>query len=104
MNLTKPLLEEIESPGLTVSERAVLRCKLARHLEEAGDYDAASEALADLWRGVGVQPNLEGLDEETRVQVLLRVGALTGWIGSASRIEGSQEMAKDLIQRKPTNL
>ena len=40
---------------------------------------------------------LEGLDDETKAQVLLRVGALTGWIGSASQIEGSQEMAKDLI-------
>ena len=40
---------------------------------------------------------LEGLDDETKAQVLLRVGALTGWIGSASQIEGSQEAAKDLI-------
>jgi tetratricopeptide (TPR) repeat protein len=29
--------------------------------------------------------------------VLLRVGVVTGWIGSANQIEGSQEAAKDLI-------
>lgn len=97
MYLAKALLEEIGNPGLTVNERASLRCRLARHQETAGDYEAASEALADLWQGVGARPMLEGLDDETKAQVLLRVGALTGWIGSAELIEGSQEMAKDLI-------
>src|SRR5258707_13417308 len=97
MYLAKALLEEIGNPGLTVNERAILRCRLARHQERAGDYEAASEALADLWQGVGARPMLDGLDDETRAQVLLRVGALTGWIGSANQIEGSQEMAKDLI-------
>jgi len=97
MNLAKPLLEEIDRPGLSVNERAVLRCRLARNLEEAGDYEAASEALAELWQGVGSRPMVAGLDDETRAEVSLRVGALTGWIGSASQIEGSQEMAKDLI-------
>ena len=97
MNLAKPLLEEIDRPGLSVNERAELRCKIARHLEEAGDYEAASEALAELWQGVGSRLMVAGLDDETKAEVSLRVGALTGWIGSASQIEGSQEMAKDLI-------
>ena len=97
MYLTTALLEEIGNPGLSVNERANLQCRLAKHLEQAGDYEAASEALADLWQGVGSRPMVQGLEDETRAQVLLRVGALTGWIGSASQIEGSQEMAKDLI-------
>jgi len=37
------------------------------------------------------------LNKEAKAQVLLRVGSLIGWIGSANQIEGSQEMAKDLI-------
>jgi tetratricopeptide (TPR) repeat protein len=97
MYLTKELLSEIDQPGLSVNERAALRCRLARHLEEAGDYDAAREAMADLWQGVGARPMLEGLDDETKAHVLLRVGAITGWIGSAGQIEGAQETAKDLI-------
>lgn len=97
MYLAKALLEEIGNPSLTVNERASLQCRLARHQEQAGDYEAASEAMADLWRGVGARPMLEGLDDEAKAQVLLRVGALTGWIGSAGQIEGSQEAAKDLI-------
>jgi tetratricopeptide (TPR) repeat protein len=97
MYLTKALQEEIGNPGLTVNERANLQCRLARHLEQAGDYEAASEALGDRWQGVGTRPMVEGLDDETKAQMLLRVGAITGWLGSANQIEGSQEMAKDLI-------
>jgi tetratricopeptide (TPR) repeat protein len=97
MHLAKTFLEEIDNPSLTVNERASLRCRLARHQEAAGDYDAAREAIAELWQGIGARPVLQGLDDETKAQVLQRVGALTGWLGSASQIEGAQEMAKDLI-------
>ncbi|HMG72797.1 MAG TPA: response regulator [Pyrinomonadaceae bacterium] len=97
MHLARAILQELDNPSLSPSERALLRCELARQQEQAGDYDAAREAMADLWQGIGARPMVEGLDDETRAQVLLRVGALTGWIGSAGQIEGSQEMAKDLI-------
>jgi len=97
MHLAKELLDEIDNPSLTVNERASLRCRVARHREAAGDFDAAREAMAELWQGIGARPVVEGLDDEIKAQVLQRVGALTGWLGSASQIEGSQEMAKDLI-------
>src|SRR5712691_10942396 len=97
MYLATAILHELDNPDLTRTERARLRCRLAKKYEEAGDYDAASEAMAELWQGVGVRPMLEGLDDETKAQVLLRVGMVTGWIGSAQQIEGSQETAKDLI-------
>ena len=97
MHLAKDLLDEIDNQSLPVNERALLRCRLARHQEAAGDYEGARDAMAELWQGIGVRPVLEGLDDETAAQVRQRVGALTGWLGSASQIEGSQEMAKDLI-------
>jgi tetratricopeptide (TPR) repeat protein len=50
-----------------------------------------------LWRGVGQRPALEGLGELAAAEVLLRAGTLTGWLGSARQIEGSQDAAKDLI-------
>ncbi len=62
-----------------------------------GNYDAAREALGELWEGVGHHPNVEGLDQRTAAEVLLRAGTLTGWIGSTRQIEGAQETAKDLI-------
>src|SRR5262249_50789424 len=42
---------------------------------------------------------LEGLDPLSTAEVLLRIGALTGWIGDARQLNGSQEMAKNLITR-----
>ncbi|MGH9970479.1 MAG: hypothetical protein ACREBG_22185 [Pyrinomonadaceae bacterium] len=50
-----------------------------------------------LWQRVGERPTLEGLDEQTQGEVLLRAGALTGWIGSTRQIEAAQETAKNLI-------
>jgi tetratricopeptide (TPR) repeat protein len=97
MYLATQLLRELERPDLSDSERAFLRCEIARRQEQAGDYDAASEALAELWQGVGARPNLEGLHGAMKAEVLLRVGAITGWAGSAAKIEGAQEAAKDLI-------
>jgi len=97
MHLANQLLRELDTPGLSLNERTRLRCRLTKQLEQGGDYEAAQEAMTELWQGVGARPILEGLDDETKAEVLLRVGALTGWVGSARQIEGSQEMAKDLI-------
>jgi tetratricopeptide (TPR) repeat protein len=97
MNSTKELLHQLSDAGLSQSERAQLRCRLARELEEAGNYEAAREAMGEFWQRVGERPVVEGLDQETAADVLLRAGSLTGWLGSAKQIEGAQEMAKDLI-------
>lgn len=97
MYLVNALLRELEKPNLSENDRTLLRCRLAKHLERAGDYEGASEAMAELWQGIGATPRIEGLENKTGAEVLLRVGALTGWIGSANRIEGAQEAAKDLI-------
>lgn len=97
MNSARQLLHQITDARLSFNERAQLRCKLAKQLEEAGNYDAAREAMGELWQRVGDRPELENLDQETSAEVLLRAGALTGWIGSTRQIEGSQEAAKDLI-------
>jgi tetratricopeptide (TPR) repeat protein len=53
--------------------------------------------MGELWQSVGTRPIVEGLDDETKAEVFLRVGALTGWVGSARQMESSQELAKDLI-------
>jgi tetratricopeptide (TPR) repeat protein len=97
MHLAKELLVEIEDQSLSPNERALLRCRLAKHQEWAGNFEAAREALGKLWQGMGCRPNVEGLDNQGKAEVLLRAGALTGWVGSSSQIEGSQELAKDLI-------
>jgi transcriptional regulator with PAS, ATPase and Fis domain len=70
---------------------------LAKELEEAGNYEAAQEAMGALWQCVGERPNLDGLDKQVAAEVLMRAGALTGWIGSADQVAGAQEKAKDLL-------
>lgn len=97
MSVTKELVHQLADPSLSINQRAQLRCQLAAKLEDEGDYEAAREAMGELWHRVGERPLLERLDEETKGRVLLRAGVLTGWIGSAKQISGAQETAKNLI-------
>jgi CheY-like chemotaxis protein/tetratricopeptide (TPR) repeat protein len=53
--------------------------------------------MGELWLRIGEHPVLDGLSAETIAEVLLRVGTLTGWIGSVRQTEGAQELAKNLI-------
>ena len=78
MNPTKDLLHQILNPELSANERARLRCELAKLLEEARNFEAAREAMGELWQRVGERPNLAGLDQLAAADVLLRSGALTG--------------------------
>ncbi len=97
MNLAVELLRQINSTEISPSQRARLRCALAKELEEAGNYEAAQEAMGSLWQRVGEPPNLDGLDKQAAAEVLMRAGALTGWVGSVSQVAGAQERAKDLL-------
>ena len=105
MNPTKELLHlilhQIDDPNLTIDQRALARCRLAKHYEEIGNYEAAREAMGELWDKVW-EEKLEQLDQPITAEVLLRVGTLTGWIGSTSQIQGAQETAKNLITRSIT--
>jgi tetratricopeptide (TPR) repeat protein len=87
-------LKELDNTGLTADERALLRSEVAADLAHKGQYEAAREALGELWRGTGERPNVEGLAETTAAEVLLQAGVLSGWLG---KIKGAQEAAKDLI-------
>jgi CheY-like chemotaxis protein/tetratricopeptide (TPR) repeat protein len=102
MNSTTGLLHRINDPTLSVNERAQLRCQLAKQLELAWHFEAARKAMGNLWQRVGERPAVEGLDQPTRAEVLLRAGSLTGWIGSSRQIEGAQETAKNLITESIT--
>lgn len=102
MSLASQLLHLIADPTITHEERARLRCESAKQLEEAGNYEAAREIMGELWQGVGTLPALEGLSQWMAAEVTLRVGVLTGWIGSCKQIEGAQEIAKNLISESLT--
>src|SRR3712207_472071 len=97
MDLTARLVRQMGDPALTADERAQIRCELAREHEESGNYEAARQALGALWQRVGERPRLDGLGSRASAELLLRAGSLSGWIGSSYQVEGSQEIAKDLI-------
>src|SRR6185295_9098328 len=79
---TKELLHQLDDPNLSVDQRAQLRCEIAKEFEDVGNYDAAREALGELWGNIGEPPKLENLNQQSAAEVLLRIGTLTGWIGS----------------------
>jgi CheY-like chemotaxis protein len=97
MNLAKDLLHKIDDPSLSFDQRARLCCEIAKQLEEAGSYEGALNAMDEFCPQVGERPQVEGFERGTAALVLLRVGVLTGWIGSIKQISGAQETAKNLI-------
>jgi DNA-binding NtrC family response regulator/tetratricopeptide (TPR) repeat protein len=96
------LRDQLNDPNLSRDQRALIRCQLAKQLEEAGDFEGARGAMGELWQRVGEPPHIVGLDRHTAAEVLLRAGVLSGFIGSAQQIEGAQEIAKDLISKSVT--
>lgn len=99
MSLQASLLRELENPQLSLDQRAELRCKFARRYEDTGDYEAARQAMGELWQRIAESPNVKGLGQSTAAEVLLRAGVLTGWIGSTQQITDSQEVAKNLLSQ-----
>lgn len=97
MELATELIRQLDNPTLTANQRALIRCQAAAILIHAGQYEAARDALGDMWQGVGQRPFIEGLKRETAAEVLLQSGVLSGWMGAARNMSGSQEAAKDLI-------
>jgi CheY-like chemotaxis protein len=97
MNLQLDRLNRIPQNGLSVSERAVAACQRAKQLEKAGEYRAACDALEEFWPDTTGTPRVEDLSEYESALVLLRAGALAGWLGSVEQTGTSQEHAKNLI-------
>ena len=81
----------------SVADNVLPLCELAWGLEEAGEFERAAEILQPFWKGIPHRPESDGLSDQAKAELLLRTGILTGWLGSAKQIPGSQETAKDLI-------
>lgn len=90
-------MRQLENPTLNINQRAQLRCRLAKELENSGRYEDARKALDELWQRIGERPKIEELERSTAAEVLLRAGVLTGWIGGKQQITDAQETAKNLI-------
>lgn len=102
MYLHDPISLQDSDLVANLSQRVQLFCGRAKELAEAGEFEAARSAISEFWTRVGERPRLDGLDQCARAELLLRAGALSGWIGSAQQIAGAQEAAKDLISESAT--
>lgn len=99
METTSKQLGTPQCPDVQATER----CEKSRKLERTGDYEGARSALRIVWSGrIGNRPRLAELSIDTRAEVLWRVGALSGWLGSANQIAGAQEFARDLLTESIT--
>ena len=97
MTLAEERLRQLDNPSLTLEERILLRCRVAAGFIYVGQYEAASEALGELWRGVGERPEVDQMSSAVASEVLLQCGTLTGLLGGAKNVLGVQERAKDLL-------
>jgi tetratricopeptide (TPR) repeat protein/DNA-binding protein Fis len=97
MNLADELLKELDNPSLTENERILIRCRVAADLIHKGQYEAAQDALGELWLGVGQRPPIRNLPPAVDAEVLLRCGIRTHWLGNARNVSGAQEQAKDML-------
>lgn len=97
MNLADTDLKQLDDFSVTLDEHVLMLCHVASEFSHTGQYESAREVLADLWRGVGKRPDVEGLKPYAAAEVLLQCGVLSGWLGSAQHLSGAQERAKDLL-------
>src|SRR5215213_10031525 len=97
LNLTDERLKGLDNHSLSEDERVLLRCRVAADFIHKGQYEAAREALGELWLGVGQRPPVINLPPAVDSEVLLQCGTLTGWLGSARNVSGAQEQAKDML-------
>jgi len=97
MNLTDEQLKELDNRSLTEDERVLLRCQVAADLTHRGQYEAAREALGELWLGVGQRPPERNLPPAIDAELLLRCGTLTRLFGNVRNVSGAQEQAKDML-------
>jgi tetratricopeptide (TPR) repeat protein len=86
-----------EIADLSAPERARRCCELAKQFEKAAKYDKAYEVLSSLWPDRTRPPVTEGLDDQIKADLLQRVGALSGWLNSATSSEMGQEFAKNCL-------
>jgi len=97
MNLSDEQLRQLDNPSLNEEERVLVRCQVAADLIHRGQYEAAREALGELWLGIGQRPPVTTLPPAINAEVLLQCGTLTGWLGSVHNVSGAQDEAKDML-------
>jgi hypothetical protein len=54
--------QKLDTPHLMPNDEALVKCRAALELRDKGDYVGARETMLPLWKGVGHQPDVKGLE------------------------------------------
>ena len=65
--------------------------------ERCGKYDEALAELGDIWDDTTKFPDVEEYESRTAAEIILRCGALIGFLGHNKQIPNSQEKSKNLL-------
>lgn len=66
-------------------------------LERSGRYEEALAELRPVWEDLNAFPMVDGFPPRTAAEVILRGGALIGFLGQIKQIPNAQEKSKNLI-------
>jgi len=66
-------------------------------LERRGRYEEALAELRHIWENTNSLPNVEGFSPREAAEIILRCGALIGFLGQIKQIPNSQEKSKNLL-------
>lgn len=66
-------------------------------LERSGKFDQALQELRGLWDDTSQPPETDGLDNRATAEMLLRCGALIGFLGHSRQIPTAQTRSRDLL-------
>ncbi|HEX8720211.1 MAG TPA: tetratricopeptide repeat protein [Pyrinomonadaceae bacterium] len=97
MTLADVRLKELDPRPPSTPAGALGLCREAADLIQKGQYEAACEAMGELWPGVGRRPEHAKMPPAVEAEVLLQCGTLSGWLGTVRNVPGAQERAKDLL-------
>lgn len=66
-------------------------------LERRGRYEEALAELRHIWENTNCIPNVEGFTPRQAAEIVLRCGALIGFLGQLKQLPNSQEKSKNLL-------
>jgi tetratricopeptide (TPR) repeat protein len=81
----------------TLHINAALLLKKLFRLERCGKYDEALAELRDIWDDTTKFPDVEDYESRTAAEIILRCGAVIGFLGHNKQIPNSQEKSKNLL-------
>ncbi|HQU85252.1 MAG TPA: hypothetical protein PKY59_19080 [Pyrinomonadaceae bacterium] len=66
-------------------------------MERSGKYESALTAVKEIWEDISKSPQTKGFETKDAAEILLRCGALIGFLGHNKQIPNSQTRSKDLL-------